>query len=74
VSSEFIAFLQGCGYQVTGDEVANYLTEAYAPLPKEPEWDFSQANAQFHQESMTGDVTLDGVIRDWACSASPIRT
>lgn len=65
VAEEFVAFLQGCGYQVNGLDVAEYLMEVYGPT--EPnlveDWDFG-----LDLDLATPDqgVTLDGVMRDWA--------
>lgn len=65
VADEFVSFLQGCGYQVTGAEVADYLTEVYSEVQLDPEqsFDFATASEQFNQDSMdSGSVTLDDVV------------
>lgn len=69
VTDEFVSFLQGCGYQVTGADVANYLTEVCGEVDFSPEemFDFATASEQFNQDSMdSGSVTLDDVMHAWA--------
>ena len=68
VTDEFVSFLQGCGYQVTGADVAGYLTEVYSEVDYSPEqiFDFGTASDQFNQDTMaTGSVTLDDVMHMW---------
>ena len=68
VTDEFVSFLQGCGYQVTGADVADYLTEVYSEVEFGPEqaFDFTTASEQFDQDTMvTGSMTLDDVMHVW---------
>ena len=84
VTDEFVSFLQGCGYQVTGADVADYLTEVYSEVDYSPEeiFDFGLADYQYQQNTMAGDnishndvtttvagdVTLNDVMHMWGQS------
>lgn len=70
VTEEFVSFLQGCGYQVTGTDVADYLTEVYGTTDYEPadNFDFQFADDQYNlDEGVVGDIdiTLDDVMHMW---------
>lgn len=69
VTEEFVSFLQGCGYQVTGADVAGYLNEVYGDLSYEPtdDFNFEFTGDQFVvDEDAVGDITLDSVMHMWA--------
>ena len=68
VTEEFVLFLQGCGYQVTGADVADYLSEVHGEV--DCGFDFATANEQYNQDTMaTENVTLDDVMNMWGQSA-----
>jgi hypothetical protein len=70
VAEEFLSFLQGCGYQVTGADLMEYYTEVYGTTDYEPADDlnFAFTDDQFNlDEGTVGDVdiTLDDVMYMW---------
>lgn len=64
ITDEFISFLQGCGYQVTGKDVADYLDEVHGSYDLGDTFEYStDTDALFAEPS--GDVTLDDVMSMW---------
>lgn len=63
VAEEFISFLQGCGYQVTGAEVADYLLQVHCGV--DDPFNFDLASDQFEQDTTSAEVTLDDVMHMW---------
>jgi hypothetical protein len=79
VADEFVSFLQGCGYQVTGADVADYLKEVYCTTDYEPADDlnFVFTDDQFNlDEGVVGDIdiTLDDVMHMWGRQPEPVNT
>lgn len=69
VTEEFVAFLQGCGYQVTGTDVADYLTEVYGITEYDPN-EFVETTTQGNEDT---HVSLNDVMNMWGQAAQVSR-
>lgn len=60
LTDQFVAFLRGCGYQVTGADVADYMTEVFGSNIEQMEvYPYDEYPAE------SADVTLDDVMNMW---------